>query len=119
MYREVILDLYKHPMHRGELADATHSHREFNASCGDDFTLSLKVTDGKIIDAAFTGTGCVISTASLSLLTDLLIGKGLEEAQALEREALLEELGVDISPSRMKCAMIGLEALRRMEVLRT
>src|SRR3989344_5126683 len=79
MYREHILHLYKHPHHFGTLKGATHTSRAYNPLCGDDLTLQLIVKNGKITDVSFSGTGCAISMAAASLLTDKLVGLTIQE----------------------------------------
>jgi len=111
MYRENILDYYKHPRNKEVLPNATLLHRELNPLCGDDVTVYLQIENNKIIRATFMGTGCAISQASISLLTEKIIEKKLEEIKNMKKEEILEMLGIFISPGRMKCALLSLKTL--------
>lgn len=112
-FREEILEHYKTPNNFGKLQNATHSHKETNASCGDEITLQLIINNNKIEDVRFIGNGCAISMASASLLTEEIKDKTLEEIKSLRREDVLNLLKIPISPGRIKCALLSLEALRR------
>lgn len=114
MYREHIMELYKSPQNYGELKNKTHEKTETNSSCGDEITLQLIVKDGKIENAKFQGSGCVMSLVSSSLITDKIKGIELEDARKLTKEDVLELLRIRINPSRMKCVLLPIEALRRI-----
>lgn len=112
-YRENILDHYRHPRNTGTLADATHSHEEHNPLCGDIVRIDLHVNEDNVIDkVAFSGKGCAISQASASMLTELLEGKSLDEAKQISKEDILDLLGIEIGPVRMKCALLSLKVLK-------
>ena len=111
-YREYILDHYKNPRNFGRLTNADISHEEENPLCGDVIGIELKLRDGVIDDVRFHGRGCAISQASASLLTERLKGMSLEEARKIGKEDVLEELGIDISPARLKCALLSLKVLK-------
>jgi nitrogen fixation protein NifU and related proteins len=112
MYREYILDHYKNPRNFGRLENADISHEENNPLCGDVVGMDIKTRDGVIEDVRFHGRGCAISQASASLLTERLKGMGLEEARKIGKEDVLEELGIEISPARLKCALLSLKVLK-------
>lgn len=112
IYRQKILDHYRHPRNFGSLAKATHTAHVDNPLCGDEVTLRLRVRAGKVTGVAFAGTGCAISTAATSLLTDALAGVTLAQARRLSADSVLTLLGVPISPARRKCALLGWTALR-------
>lgn len=112
LYRDYILDHYKNPRNFGELPDATSRYSDNNPLCGDELTIALKVVDGRVEDVKFTGKGCAISQASASMLTEQVKGKTLDEIKAIDREAVLENLGITISPARIKCAMLSLKTLK-------
>ena len=112
MYREYILDHYKNPRNFGRLEGADISHEENNPLCGDVVGMDIKTRDGVIEDVRFHGRGCAISQASASLLTERLKGMSLEEARSLDKEDVLEELGIEISPARLKCARLSLKVLK-------
>ena len=112
MYKEQILDLFKHPIHFGPLIGATHTAHKLNPSCGDEFTIQLLVRDGKVVNAMFTGSGCAISTASICLLTDALVGKMVDDAKAFTSDDLRKLLGVPVSAARVSCMTLGLDCLR-------
>jgi nitrogen fixation NifU-like protein len=111
-YREYILDHYKNPRNFGRLEQPDISHEEENPLCGDVVAIDLKVEDGSIADVRFHGRGCAISQASASLLTERLKGLSLEEARKINKEDVLGELGIDISPARIKCALLALKVLK-------
>jgi nitrogen fixation NifU-like protein len=112
-YRENILDHYRHPRNAGSLEDATHSHEEDNPLCGDVIRIDLHVNEDNVIDkVAFEGRGCAISQASASMLTEMIQGKTLEEAKQIGKDDILEALGIEIGPVRMKCALLSLKVLK-------
>ena len=108
MYRQQILDHYKNPRNYGELDDPTFSHVGENPMCGDEITVDVELDDaGETIEyAAFHGDGCAISQASASMLTGELRGMTLDELDELDRDDVIDLLGVDISPMRVKCAVL-------------
>ncbi|HUG56312.1 MAG TPA: SUF system NifU family Fe-S cluster assembly protein [Candidatus Limnocylindrales bacterium] len=112
LYRDYILDHYKNPRNAGELADATHRYHDTNPLCGDEITMFLKVEDERVTDVAFSGRGCAISQASASILTEEVKGKTLEELRSFDRDHVLNNLGITISPARIKCALLGLKTLK-------
>lgn len=112
LYREQILDHYRNPRNHGTLDPNDASFEDTNPLCGDRVRIDLRVNDGIIEEIAFSGRGCAISQASTSMLTELVKGQPLNEALALERDDLLDELGVPISPARIKCALLGLHVLK-------
>jgi nitrogen fixation NifU-like protein len=113
LYRDYILEHYRRPHNFGVIDDATASHEGANPLCGDRITLQLRIRDGVVEGVGFTGRGCAISQASASLLTDEIKGKPVAEAAAMTSQDLLDLLGIEISPARMKCAMLSLDTLQR------
>ena len=112
-YREFILDHYKNPHNFGELADATHRYHDTNPLCGDEITMFLKIgADERVEDVAFSGKGCAISQASASILTDEVRGKTLDELKTFDRDHVLANLGITLTPARIKCALLSLKALK-------
>lgn len=112
-YRENILDHYRQPRNAEKLSCATHAHEEHNRLCGDSVQIELCVNEQQIIDrAGFSGRGCAISVASASMLTELLTGKTVDEAKQISKEDILELLGIPIGPTRLKCALLSLKALK-------
>ncbi len=111
-YHEAILDHYNNPRHWGAIPDATIDHEENNPLCGDRLRLMLKVEDGKIVDVGWEGTGCAISQAAASMLGEELVGKTLEEARAIKKEDILEMLGIELGPVRLKCALLSLKVMK-------
>lgn len=107
LYREQILDHYKRPRNYGELEDPTFTHRGENPICGDDITVDIKLDKDVIKAVAFRGDGCAISQAAASLLTKQLHGMTLDELHALDRDDMVDLLGVEISPMRIKCAVLA------------
>lgn len=113
LYRDYILDHYKNPRNAGELPDATHRYHDTNPLCGDEVTMMLRVGDGEVVeDVRFIGRGCAISQASTSILTEEVKGKTLDELRAIDRDHVLGNLGITISPARIKCALLGLKTLK-------
>ncbi|MFB6242916.1 MAG: iron-sulfur cluster assembly scaffold protein [Halobaculum sp.] len=109
MYRQQILDHYKNPRNYGELADPDFSHTGENPSCGDTITVDVRLADdGETIEyVAFSGDGCAISQAAASMLSERLPGTTLSELAEMDREDVTDMLGVDISPMRIKCAVLA------------
>jgi nitrogen fixation NifU-like protein len=114
LYREVILDHYKNPRGHGVLEDADARAEGQNPLCGDEVTISVKFgEDGDTIDdVGFEGRGCAISQAATSMLTEMVKGRKASEVAALPKEELLEEIGIPLTPVRLKCAILGLGVLK-------
>jgi nitrogen fixation NifU-like protein len=113
LYTEIIQDAYRKPRHRGDLPDRTHTFEDENPLCGDTLAIDLRVDDGVIAEACFRGRGCAISQASAELLLDRLIGESVESVANLGKSDVLEELGIpDISPARLKCALLSLKVIK-------
>ena len=111
-YREYILDHFKNPRNFGRLEQPDISHEEDNPLCGDVIGMDFKIKDGVIEEVRFHGRGCAISQASASLLTERLKGISLEDAKKIDKVDVLAELGIDISPARIKCALLSLKVLK-------
>ncbi len=111
-YREYILDHYKNPRNFGRLEHPDISHEEENPLCGDVVGMDFRVKDGVIEDVRFHGRGCAISQASASLLTERLMRLPLNEAKKIGKSEVLGELGIQISPARIKCALLPLKVLK-------
>ncbi len=111
-YREYILDHYKNPRNYGRLDHPDITHEEDNPLCGDVVGMDFRITDGVIEDIRFHGRGCAISQASASLLTERLRGIALDEAKKIDKNDVLGELGIQISPARIKCALLPLKVLK-------
>ena len=107
LYRDYILEHYRRPHNFGVIEDADASYEGANPLCGDRITLMLGVKDGVVDRVGFTGRGCAISQASASLLTDEIKGKPLADVAAFRADDLLDLLGIEISPARLKCAMLS------------
>jgi nitrogen fixation NifU-like protein len=114
LYRDEILEHYRNPHNFGILESPTAVKEGANPLCGDRITLMLTIDDeGRVTDVAFTGRGCAISQASASMLTDQIKGRPLSEVAHLGQQDVLDNLGIEISPARMKCAMLSLETLHQ------
>jgi nitrogen fixation NifU-like protein len=113
LYRDYILEHYRHPHNFGVLEHANASHEGANPLCGDRITLQLRLADGKVAAVGFTGRGCAISQASAALLTDEIKGKPIVDAAALTSRDVLDLLGIEISPARLKCALLSLDTLQQ------
>jgi nitrogen fixation NifU-like protein len=114
MYREVILDHYKSPRGHGLIENADAQAEGQNPLCGDEVTISVKfAADGETIESVgFEGRGCAISQAATSMLTELVVGRKASEVAVLPKEELLEEIGIPLTPIRLKCAILGLGVLK-------
>lgn len=113
LYREYILEHYKHPHNHGSLEHADLEAHDLNPLCGDEITFQIALDDaGKVSDVAFDGHGCAISQASASMLSDELRGMTTEELLKLDRQTVLDLLGIEISATRMKCAMLALKVVK-------
>ena len=114
LYRDEILEHYRHPHNFGTLEEPDAVQEGSNPLCGDRITLMLGISEAGIVDeVAFTGRGCAISQASASMLTDEIKGKPLTEIARLGSKDILDTLGIPISPARLKCALLSLDTLRR------
>jgi len=113
LYREQILEHYKKPHNWGELPDADYEFEDTNPLCGDVLKVQLKVDDaGLVEDLRFSGAGCAISQAAASLVSDEIKGMRVDDLMRLDRETVLDLLGIDISATRLKCAMLSLKVLK-------
>ena len=111
IYRDNILDHFKEPRNFGEIKDPSFAHTGLNPVCGDTIRLFVKLKNEKITDAKFKGKGCAISIASASMLTEHIIGKSLDEVKNMQKEELLELLGVKLGIVRIKCGLLSLNTL--------
>ncbi len=113
LYRENILEHYKQPRNFGELPDPDLEFEDNNPLCGDELKVQLNVgEDGRIADVRFSGHGCAISQASASMTSEEVVGMPVEDLLKLDRAFVLDLLGIDISATRMKCALLGLKVVK-------
>ncbi len=112
LYREQIIDHYQHPHNRGTIENPDISYEDSNPLCGDKIRIDMRVNDGVVEDIKFSGRGCAISQASASMLTDEIKGKPLEEIRQLNKETILELLGIPLGPTRIKCALLSLKVAK-------
>jgi nitrogen fixation NifU-like protein len=113
LYRENILQHYKRPHHWGEWPEADLEAEDNNPLCGDELKVQLRVgEDGRIADVAFSGHGCAISQAAASMASDEVVGMPIDDLLKLDRDFVLDLLGIDISATRMKCALLSLKVLK-------
>jgi SUF system FeS assembly protein, NifU family len=113
LYREVIIEHYKNPDHRGSLDPHDISFEDENPLCGDHIRVDLRVdNNGIITDAAFDGHGCAISQSSADLLLDSIIGKSVDEVKQMNKQTVLDLLGIELGPVRLKCALLPLKILK-------
>ena len=113
LYQEIILDHYKYPNNRGKLSDGIEAG-EVNMTCGDSLKMMVKLEKNKIVDAKFEGGGCAISLAAADILLDMVIGKDLRDVKKMSGVEIEKMMGVDLTPSRKKCAYLGLEVLKKL-----
>lgn len=113
LYREQILEHYKRPHNFGKVEDPDLEFEDNNPFCGDEQHVTIRLDDeGRVAEVRFEGKGCAISTAATSMLTDELVGLTRDELVTLPKEKVLELLGIDISATRMKCALLGLKVVK-------
>ncbi len=113
LYREVIIDRYKNPIHRGTLDPNDINFEDENPLCGDHIRIELRVDNNNIVtEAAFNGHGCSISQASADLLLESIIGKSLDEVKKMNKSNVLNLLGIELGPVRLKCALLPLKILK-------
>jgi nitrogen fixation NifU-like protein len=113
MYKEIILDYYKNPRNRGTVDAPQASAKDSNPLCGDVVEMQLKFSNGKVSDIKFNGDGCAISQASASMLTEMVMGKSIEEVRKLDKAILLENLGSpNLGAVRIKCALLPLKVMK-------
>ncbi len=112
LYRDNIIDHYQNPRNYGVLEHPDISYEDSNPVCGDEIRIDLKIQDGRVVDARFQGHGCSISQASASMLTEEIIGKTLEEVKQIDKQYLLDLLGIPLGPVRLKCALLSLKVLK-------
>jgi nitrogen fixation NifU-like protein len=113
LYREQILDHYKHPHNFGELDDADLEFEDTNPLCGDELRVQLRVdSEGRVEEVRFSGQGCAISQASASMVSDEIKGMSADDLLRLDKSFVLELLGIDISATRLKCALLSLKVLK-------
>ena len=113
LYREVIIERYKNPVYRGELDPCDMRFEDENPLCGDHLRVDLRVdAAGIVTEAAFSGHGCAITQASADLLLESIIGKSLDDVKTLTKEDVLDLLGIELGPVRLKCALLSLKVLK-------
>jgi nitrogen fixation NifU-like protein len=113
LYREVIIEHYKNPAYRGHLDPHDFSFEDSNPLCGDHIQIDLRVDEaGNVTDARFDGHGCAISQASADLLIESVIGKSVEDVKKMGKQDILDMLGIDLGPVRLKCALLSLKVLK-------
>jgi nitrogen fixation NifU-like protein len=113
LYRDIILDHYQNPRNKGLVSPADIDYEEDNPVCGDHIRLTLQLDDDERVTAVgWDGQGCAISQASASMLSEAIIGKTLEELRGFSKEDILEMLGIELGPVRLKCALLSLKVLK-------
>jgi nitrogen fixation protein NifU and related proteins len=113
LYRELIIERYKNPLYRGELDPHDISFEDDNPLCGDHIRIDLRLDENEhVTEALFDGHGCAISQASADLLIESIVGKSLDEIKQLTKEDLLDLLGMELGPVRLKCALLSLKVLK-------
>jgi nitrogen fixation NifU-like protein len=113
LYRELIIDHYKNPQYRGHLDPNDIHFEDDNPLCGDHIEITLRVDEsGKVTEGRFDGKGCAISQASADLLIESIIGKPVEDVKKLSKQNVLDLLGIELGPVRLKCALLSLKVLK-------
>jgi len=112
-YRELIIERFKTPHFRGELDPNDITYEDDNPTCGDHIRIDVRVDENQIVtEAVFSGEGCAISQASADLMLESIIGKSIEDVKELAKEDILEMLGIELGPTRLKCALLPLKVLK-------
>lgn len=117
LYAENILDHFQNPRHHGRLAESTITVDDVNPLCGDKLILDLTLKNSHIQDIGFDGSGCAISQAAMSMLTEEVLHKSLTDVENFSKDELYKLLGVAISPARVKCALLGYTLLKKAIIL--
>jgi nitrogen fixation NifU-like protein len=112
MYTERLLDHYRHPRNKGSLPSPDIAAEEYNPLCGDRVTIQARIEEGQIVEVRFDGRGCALCLGAASILTEVILGQGLDELEDLGQRAFLAELESPIRPSRLKCALLPWMAFR-------
>jgi len=113
LYREEIMDHYQNPRNYGKMESPDIAYHDYNPVCGDEVEMQLKLEDGMVKEAMFTGKGCTISQAAASMLTGEVRGKGIKDAVAMTQSDMLKIIRINPGPVRVKCAMLALRALQK------
>ncbi len=114
IYSELILDHYQHPRNFGKVVHPSQKAFVSNPLCGDEIEMTIKIIKGKIAEIKFQGRGCAISLASASMVTEFLKGKPKEQLKKIDKEHIIKMLGIELGVNRIKCALLPLEALKKL-----
>lgn len=113
LYREIIIDRFKNPRHKGVLDPHDFTYEDDNPLCGDRIRIDLRVDENEMItEAAFSGEGCAISQASADILTETIVGRTLDQVKGMGKSQILDLLGIELGPVRLKCALLSLKVLK-------
>ena len=113
LYQDVLIDHYRNPRNRGVIEHPDFRSGEDNPSCGDSVSMYGRVEDGRLIVVSFEGTGCVISQAAASMLTEKVVGQRLDAIMKLDAAFMRNLVGIELGPTRVRCALLALEALQK------
>ena len=113
LYREEIMDHYQNPRNFGHMGDANVSYHDYNPVCGDEVTMQLKMENGTVKEAMFTGKGCAISQAAASMLTEEIAGKSVKDVVVMKSDEVLKLIKINPGPVRIKCALLALRAVQK------
>lgn len=112
LYQEVIIDHYRNPRNKGTLVNPDFASKQHNPSCGDSISWQARVIEGRIVELGFEGAGCVISQATASLLSEYVLNKLISEVNSLDSAFILSLIKIPLGPTRLKCALLSLDALK-------
>ena len=113
LYREIIIDHYKNPRNKGKIGESDYSFEDDNPLCGDHLQIDLKTDEKDVVsDAKFDGHGCAMSMSSADILIENILGKHIEEIKSLTKQDILDLLGIELSPVRLKCALLSLKVVK-------
>jgi len=113
LYQEELMDHYKFPRNKKKIQNPDFSAGDANPSCGDNIYIEGKIKEDKIVELGFDGSGCVISQAAASMLTEKVLGKSIDEVLNLSDKDILEMVGIELGPTRLKCAVLSLDVLKK------
>lgn len=112
IYQDMIIEHYKNPVNIGTIPDANAVAKEYNSLCGDEIEMQVKIIDGKLVDVKFNGHGCAISQSSTDILIETIKNKNIDDIKKFTIDDFLHVLGIELSPLRLKCALLGLKTLK-------
>ncbi len=113
LYQEILMDHYRNPRNNGTIVPCDFQAQQRNSSCGDEVDFTGIIRDGRVVEVAFTGKGCVISQATASILSEKIVGMSLEDIRALDKDDIIAMIGMPLGPVRLLCGLLPLTAVQK------